>query len=61
MLSYIVYENDTINVLDTDSLKQGVWKEFWGNGDLKGEVSYKWRSCKRNKLGTRADKLRKPA
>ena len=41
MLSYIVYENDTINVLDMDSLKQGVWKEFWGNGDLKGEVSYK--------------------
>jgi hypothetical protein len=36
-----VYENDTINVLDKDSLKQGVWKEFWSNGDLKSEVSFK--------------------
>lgn len=41
MLSYKVYESDTINVLDKDSLKQGVWKEFWTNGDLRSEVSYK--------------------
>ena len=41
MLSYRVYEKDTINVMDSDSLKQGVWKEFWGNGDLKNEVSFK--------------------
>lgn len=41
ILSYKVYENDTINVLDKDSLKQGVWKEFWINGDLKSEVSFK--------------------
>ncbi len=41
MLSYKVYQNDTINVLDKDSLKQGLWKEFWGNGDLKSEVSFK--------------------
>lgn len=41
MRSYKVYQNDTINVLDKDSLKQGLWKEFWGNGDLKSEVSYK--------------------
>ena len=41
MSSYKVYQNDTINVLDKDSLKQGLWKEFWGNGDLKSEVSYK--------------------
>lgn len=40
-LSYLVYENDTINVIDRDSLKQGVWKEFWSNGDLKSEVIYK--------------------
>lgn len=39
--SFTVYENDTINVLDHDSLKQGVWKEFWSNGDLKSEVTYK--------------------
>ncbi|MDF2448671.1 MAG: hypothetical protein K0R26_1175 [Bacteroidota bacterium] len=36
-----IYENDTINVIDRDSLKQGVWKEFWPNGDLKREVTYK--------------------
>ena len=41
ILSYKVYQNDTINVLDKDSLKQGIWKEFWGNGDLKSEVSFK--------------------
>jgi antitoxin component YwqK of YwqJK toxin-antitoxin module len=41
MLSYKVYQNDTINVLDKDSLKQGIWKEFWENGDLRSEVSYK--------------------
>ena len=41
MLSYKIYETDTINVIDQDSLKQGVWKEFWVNGDLKNEVIYK--------------------
>lgn len=40
-MSYKVYETDTINVVDKDSLKQGVWKEFWANGDLKTEVIYK--------------------
>lgn len=41
MLSYQVFEKDTINIVDKDSLKQGVWKEFWPNGDLKSEVIYK--------------------
>ncbi len=41
ILSYKIYETDTINVIDHDSLKQGVWKEFWPNGDLKNEVIYK--------------------
>ncbi|MES2514585.1 MAG: hypothetical protein V4580_10595 [Bacteroidota bacterium] len=41
MRGYKIYEHDTINILDKDSLKQGVWKEFWPNGDLKSEVSYK--------------------
>ena len=40
-ISYKVYSNDTINVVDKDTLKQGIWKEFWANGDLKSEVSYK--------------------
>ena len=41
LLSYKVYQNDTINIIDKDSLKQGIWKEFWSNGDLKSEVFYK--------------------
>lgn len=41
MKAYKIYENDTINVIDKDSLKQGVWKEFWSNGDLRSEVTYK--------------------
>jgi antitoxin component YwqK of YwqJK toxin-antitoxin module len=41
MISYKVWEKDTINVIDKDSLKQGVWKEFWANGDLREEVIYK--------------------
>ena len=41
MLSYKIFEGDTINVLDKDSLKQGVWKEYWSNGDLRSEVTYK--------------------
>ena len=41
LLSYKVYQNDTINIIDKDSLKQGIWKEFWSNGDLKSEVSFK--------------------
>lgn len=40
-ISYKIFEGDTINILDKDSLKQGVWKEFWSNGDLKSEVTYK--------------------
>ncbi len=40
IISYKVYEKDTINIIDKDSLKQGVWKEFWANGDLKSEVIY---------------------
>ena len=40
-ISFLVFENDTINVTDKDSLKQGVWKEFWNNGDLKSEVIFK--------------------
>lgn len=40
-MSYKIFEGDTINVLDKDSLRQGLWKEFWSNGDLKSEVNYK--------------------
>jgi len=40
-LKFEVHDNDTINIIDTDSLKQGVWREFWPNGDLKSETSFK--------------------
>lgn len=36
-----VVDGDTINYLDKDSLKQGTWREFWPNGDLKRETMYK--------------------
>jgi hypothetical protein len=41
---YVRYElndKDTINIIDKDSLKQGLWLEFWQNGDLKSETYYK--------------------
>ena len=40
-LHFEIHDNDTINIVSTDSLKQGVWREFWPNGDLKSETSYK--------------------
>lgn len=40
-ISFKLHEGDTINVVDKDSLKQGLWREFWGNGDIKSEVLYK--------------------
>jgi len=39
--SYRLHEGDTINVMDKDSLKQGVWREFYGNGKLKSETVYR--------------------
>lgn len=41
LVSYFVHEGDTINVMDKDSLKQGVWREFYAGGKLKSEVVYK--------------------
>jgi len=40
-LSYEVREGDTINVVDKDSLRQGVWRTFYPTGKLKAEVVYK--------------------
>lgn len=39
--SYSLHEGDTINVVDKDSLKQGVWREFYTGGKLKSEVVFK--------------------
>ncbi|MGZ4042580.1 MAG: toxin-antitoxin system YwqK family antitoxin [Bacteroidia bacterium] len=41
MKSYYIHEGDTINVIDKDSLKQGVWREFHPGGKLKSEVVFK--------------------
>lgn len=38
---FSLYEGDTINTIDKDSLKQGVWREFYGLGKLKSETVYK--------------------
>lgn len=41
MKDYYLHEGDTINVIDKDSLKQGVWREFYGNGKLKSETVFR--------------------
>lgn len=40
-ISFTVHDGDTINVVDKDSLRQGVWKEFYANGKLRNEVVYR--------------------
>ena len=39
--SFNLHEGDTINVIDKDSLKQGVWRNFYTSGKLKNEAVYK--------------------
>ncbi len=41
LLFYKLHDGDTINIVDHDSLKQGVWREFHANNNLKNEVVYK--------------------
>lgn len=41
LLYYKLHDGDTINIIDQDSLKQGVWREFHNSGNLKNEVVYK--------------------
>lgn len=36
-----IQDKDTVNIIDTNNLKQGLWRELWPNGDLKLETSYK--------------------
>ena len=40
-LSYEVKDGDTINIVDKDTLKQGVWRNFYPGGKLKTEVVFK--------------------
>jgi antitoxin component YwqK of YwqJK toxin-antitoxin module len=39
--SYTIHDGDTINIVDRDSLKQGVWREFYDSKKLKSECVYK--------------------
>jgi antitoxin component YwqK of YwqJK toxin-antitoxin module len=41
MKDFKVHEGDTINIMDKDSLKQGVWREFYSGGKLKTETVYR--------------------
>lgn len=41
MKSYSVHDGDTINIVDKDSLRQGVWREFYSGNKLKSEVVFK--------------------
>ncbi len=40
-LSYKVADGDTINRIDKDTLKQGVWRHYYLNGNLANEIVYK--------------------
>ena len=41
LISYSIHEGDTINMVDKDSLRQGVWRNFWPSGKLSSEVVYR--------------------
>ena len=38
--TFEVVDGDTINLTDKNGKKQGFWRYFWANGDLKYEVFY---------------------
>ncbi len=41
LTSFRVVEGDTINIIDKDSLKQGIWRTYYPNGNLASEIVYK--------------------
>jgi antitoxin component YwqK of YwqJK toxin-antitoxin module len=41
LISFSIHEGDTINMVDKDSLRQGVWRAFWPSGKLSNEVVYR--------------------
>jgi hypothetical protein len=41
MKSFYIDQGDTINIIDKDSLKQGVWREYYSGGKIKSEAVYK--------------------
>ncbi|MBK7818722.1 MAG: hypothetical protein IPJ60_15145 [Sphingobacteriaceae bacterium] len=40
-MHYSVKDGDTINIVDRDSLRQGVWRTYYSTGKFKAEVVYK--------------------
>lgn len=38
--SFEIKDGDTINMIDKNGLKQGIWRTFWSNGDLRSETFY---------------------
>lgn len=40
-MHFEVKDGDTINIVDKDSLRQGVWRKFYPGGKLRAEVVYK--------------------
>lgn len=38
--TFQVIDGDTINFMTSDSVRQGIWREYWINGNLKSEVFY---------------------
>ncbi|MEW6773276.1 MAG: hypothetical protein AB1304_04695 [Bacteroidota bacterium] len=39
-ISYEIKDNDTINIIDINGKKQGIWRTYWNNGDLRSECFY---------------------
>jgi hypothetical protein len=39
-LSYEVKDGDTINIIDKNGWKQGIWRTYWNDGDLRSETFY---------------------
>lgn len=46
--SYLLNDGDTINSIDKNNFRQGIWRTFWPDGNLKSEVVY--RDNKKNGL-----------
>jgi ribonuclease HI len=38
--SFEIKDGDTINVIDNNGNKQGIWRTYWSNGDLRSECFY---------------------
>ncbi len=38
--NFMIDKGDTVNYMTKDSIKTGLWREYWDNGTIKSEVTY---------------------